>query len=139
MTGAGKPGGLSPVLTAALLAGCSAKPTGACGESFCLPADARVVEILAPVEDFKFYRIEWREQSVEIYEGNQPKERAEATSNTAVELPIDPKAVLRTYDLEGSILVHMGRDWPAFLEVMGPCPAVGDCPVATFAKELRRR
>lgn len=122
------------------ISGCSTSaPPSVCGESFCLPADAKLVEVLAPVEDFKFYRIEWRGQSVEIYEGNQPKDRPEATSTVPVELPIDPKAVLRRHDLGGSVLVHMGRDWPVFLEVIGPCPAEGDCPVATFAEGLRRR
>lgn len=123
-----------------LLGGCSVQqPQGECGESFCLPVDAKLVEVLAPVEDFKFYRIEWRGQPMEIYEGNQPKKRPEASSVALLNLPLDNKAALRFIDHGGSILVRMGDDWPMYLEVTGSCSSTEQCSVASFAKELERR
>lgn len=127
------------VLAFFLLASCSAQdPRGECGESFCLPADAKMFARLNPVEDFNFYRLNWRGHLVEIYEGNQPMKRPEATASTLT-LPLDPKATLRLYDGGGSILIHMGDDWPTYLEVIGRCDSLHQCPVTSFAAELRRR
>ena len=122
-----------------ILAGCSGQqPRGECGKSFCLPADAKIIARLTPVEDFNFYRMNWHGHLVEIYEGNQPMKRPEATSTT-VKLPINSASTLRLYEGGGSILIRMGDDWPEFLEVLGPCSSPKQCPVASFAAELSRR
>jgi hypothetical protein len=100
------------LLCAAAQACSEGQKTGACGESFCLPAGAQLLSKETPVEDFNLYRVEAEGKRFLIYEGNHPK-RA-----------------------EGSIVIPIKKDWPNFLEVSGPCTGPGDCAVKTFAAEL---
>jgi hypothetical protein len=96
-----------------IIAGCSpaAEPT-ICGESFCLPDGAKLISRETPVEDFNLYRVEANGDRFLIYEGNHPQRR------------------------KGSIVLTVGEDWPAFLEVSGRCSSEHDCPVRSFAKAI---
>ena len=64
------------------------------------------------MEDFNLYRVEAEGDSFLIYEGNAPQRS------------------------EGSILLTVGKDWPNFLEVTGPCASKENCAVKEFAAKL---
>lgn len=64
------------------------------------------------MKDFKLYRVEAQGERFLIYEGNHPQRR------------------------EGSVVVTVGKEWPAFLEVSGACKGNDDCAVRSFAKAL---
>ena len=98
------------------LAGCSSSgPPPVCGESFCLPKDAKLLSRESPVEDFNLYRVEADGQRFLIYEGNSPRREA------------------------GSIVLTMEEKWPAYLEVSGPCSNEKSCAVKSFTAKLSRR
>jgi len=99
-----------------LLAGCtrSAEPS-VCGESFCLPNGAKLIGRETPVEDFNLYRVEAQGDRFLIYEGNAPQRS------------------------EGSVVLTVGKDWPNFLEVSGPCVSKEDCAVKSFAAKISLR
>ena len=86
----------------------------ACGESFCLPKGAKLISRESPVEDFNLYRVEADGDRFLIYEGNAPQRS------------------------KGSVVLTMGKDWPQYLEVSGPC-SVLNCPLKPFAAKLTRR
>jgi hypothetical protein len=97
-------------------AGCSsaAEPL-VCGESFCLPKGAKIISRQSPVEDFNLYRVEANANRFVIYEGNHPQRR------------------------HRSVVLTVGKDWPAFLEVSGPCASKEDCAVRLFAAKIAVR
>lgn len=99
-----------------LLAACSqsAEPP-ACGESFCLPKGATLISRETPVEDFNRYRVNMHGDRFLIYEGNAPKRS------------------------EGSVILNVGKGWPNFLEVSGPCASKEDCAVKAFAAKITIR
>lgn len=95
------------------VAACSEEPQlGECGESFCLPNEAKLVERETPAEDFNIYRVENGGNRFVIYEGNHPQRD------------------------QGSVLLRTGKPWPNFLEVSGPCASKQDCAVRSFAAKL---
>lgn len=95
------------------LAACSGGPQpGICGESFCLPSGAMLVGRETPVEDFNLYRVEEGGNRFVIYEGNHPERR------------------------QGSVVLTVGKEWPNYLEVSGPCASKQDCAVRSFAARL---
>ena len=96
-----------------LVVGCSsATQPSACGESFCLPHGAKLISRESPVEDFNLYRVEANGQRFVIYEGNHPKRR------------------------HGSVILTIGKEWPNFLEVSGPCASEDNCAARSFAKMI---
>lgn len=98
------------------LIGCSsAAGPGVCGESFCLPGGAKLISRETPVEDFNLYRVEYAGNRFVIYEGNHPKRSP------------------------GSVVLTLGKKWPAYLEVSGPCASKGSCAVWSFAAKIRLR
>jgi hypothetical protein len=96
-----------------IVAGCSpsAKPS-VCGENFCLPKGTKLISRETPVEDFNLYRVEANGERFLIYEGNHPQRSS------------------------GSVVLNVGKDWPAFLEVSGPCVSKKDCAVRSFASTI---
>ncbi len=121
-----------------LVAAASAGTNETCGEKFCLPAEAKLQSKQTPVHDFNLYRVEWRGDHFTIYEGNHPDDGAEA-SKTPLSLPLDRSATLRLREGRGSVLLKIGEEWPAYLDVMGPCASKTVCSAAVFAGKLRRR
>lgn len=134
-----------------LLTGCSTQvptaqePRGTCGEGFCLPASANLLDKARPVEDFNLYDVEWRGIRYRIYEGNAPQ-RDEESRSSPLRLPIDQSAVLTIADGIGSVLVTLKAEckvgescWPMYLAVSAPCPLIGHCQVEDFAAQLSRR
>lgn len=137
-----KPGLL--LLTLGLI-GCSTQePQAACGESFCLPSTAELIDKRTPVEDFSLYRVEWGGIRFGIYEGNQPQDLPGA-SRTGIRLPIDATADLRVAGGRGSLLIKVTECradelcWPRYLDVSGPCETSARCPLQDFASQLSRR
>ena len=96
-----------------LLAACSpsAEPS-VCGNSFCLPKGAKIISRESPVEDFNLYRVDFEGDQFLIYEGNAPQRS------------------------EGSVVLTIGKDWPAFVEVNGPCTSDDNCAVKKFASKV---
>lgn len=94
------------------LAACSGAHSRVCGESFCLPNGAKLVERETPVEDFNLYRVEEGGNRFVIYEGNYPQRG------------------------QGSVVLTIGKRWPNYLEVSGPCASKQDCAVESFAAKL---
>lgn len=134
-------------LLALLLAGCSPQETrGACGESFCLPGSAKLIDKKQPVHDFNIYRLDWRSTRFTIYEGNHPRKSA-GESRIGLPLPMDGSAMLRRSGDRGSVLVNVANcqedelecSWPRYLDVMGPCASPRQCQVKAFAAQLSRR
>ena len=121
------------------LSACSAEqPTGECGVSFCIPADAKIISRVTPVDDFNHYKIKWRDSNFSIYEGNHPRPRLQQRGEK-LKLDIDPEADLRIHERRGSILVRLDRAWPSYLDVSGFCGTRQRCAVADFAAELTLR
>jgi len=121
-----------------MLAGCSSQEArGTCGESFCLPASAKLIGKQTPVEDFNLYQAEWDHARFGIYEGDAPQ-RGEAR-RIALRLPMDRAAAMSVTDGQASIIIKVGKAWPEYLDVMGPCPSDGNCPAKLFAAQLSRR
>jgi hypothetical protein len=130
--------GMRASLLLTALAGCAdASPSGPCAENFCLPAGAKIVSKSNPVEDFNLYQIDWKGARFGIYEGNHPQRRADVKQ--PINLPIDPAASIDVQDGRGSIIVSIGKHWPAYLDVMGPCKGSAHCLVTDFAHGLRKR
>ena len=127
-----------PLIGLLLIACAGQRPTGACGESFCLPADGRLLGKQTPVEDFNLYQVEWRGTRFGIYEGNHPQ-RSDGGHRTPLRLPVDEAASISRVNGGGSIIVNVGKDWPAYLDVMGPCQSPQHCPLESFAAELTLR
>jgi hypothetical protein len=134
-----------------LIAGCSKQgpmaqePRGTCGESFCLPASAKLIDKERPVEDFNLYDVEWRGTQYRIYEGNNPRFEDEMRGKP-LRLPIDQAAILTVAKGIGRVLITLKSDckmgescWPMYLDVAGSCPLVGHCQVEDFAAQLSRR
>ena len=134
-----------------LLMGCSAQgpvaqePRGTCGEAFCLPASAKLLEKATPVEDFNLYDVEWRGARYRIYEGNAPQRREESRSKP-IRLPIDQSAALTLADGIGSVLITLKAEcklgescWPMYLDVASSCSQISHCQVEDFAVQLSRR
>jgi len=119
-----------------LIAGCDApSSSGLCGESFCLPEGARLLSKQTPVEDFNLYQIAWRNARFSIYEGNAPAGWQGATGE-AIRIPLSARAVLRTENGEGSLLIPTGKSFPGYLDVMGPCRRLDQCELTSFARQL---
>jgi len=96
-----------------LLAGCSGvAERSVCGESFCLPKGAKLISRESPVEDFILYRVEDNGERFLIYEGNAPQRAP------------------------GSVVLTVGKDWPNFVEVNGPCASNDNCAVKVFAAKI---
>jgi hypothetical protein len=99
-----------------LLAGCSRRDEpSVCGESFCLPEGAKLISRETPVEDFNLYRVEAHGDRFLIYEGNAPQRS------------------------EGSVVLTVGKGWPNFLEISGPCASMENCAVKSFATKITLR
>ncbi len=86
-----------------------------CGESFCLPKGARLVSRESPVRDFVIYRVEANGQRFVVYEGNHPQRRP------------------------GSIILTVGKIWPNYLEVSGPCASKENCALRSFTAQIALR
>jgi hypothetical protein len=129
---------LLPIMMMFFVAPASASAGESCGESFCLPAEAKLQSKKTPVHDFNLYGVEWQGNSFTIYEGNHPQSRAEA-SKSPLTLPLDKSATLRVLEGRGSVLIKIGEEWPTYLDVMGPCGSGTACAAARFAEKLRRR
>jgi len=101
----------APLLS--LLAGCSwsAEPL-VCGESFCLPKGSKLLSRQSPVEDFVLYHVEANGERFLIYEGNAPQRSP------------------------GSVVLTVGKSWPNFVEVNGPCASEQNCAVRSFASKI---
>jgi hypothetical protein len=100
----------------ATLAACSGAPRSAvCGESFCLPEGAKLLSRETPIEDFNLYRVEEGGNRFVIYEGNHPQRG------------------------QGSVVLTIGKRWPNYLEVSGPCAREQDCALRSFAARLVMR
>ncbi|WP_156457635.1 hypothetical protein [Altererythrobacter sp. Root672] len=129
---------LLALLFATTLMSCSPETDGgACGESFCLPSDARLLSKRTPVHDFNLYDVEWNGVRFVIYEGNAPDEGEGAES--ILSLPLDPEAKLRRDNERGSVVARMRPDWPNYLQINGPCAAGDQCEAAALAKGIIRR
>ena len=123
-------------LVGLLLMSCSTQePRGVCGDSFCLPTSAKLIDKKTPGEDFNLYQVEWRGGQFGIYEGNYPQ-GIDEPNRTALRLPIDQSASLSLSNGQGSIIVDVKKDWPNYLDVMGPCQSSQQCPLKAFAAEL---
>jgi len=129
---------IASLLTVFLVACAGERPTGPCGESFCLPADGRLLSKQTPVEDFNLYQVAWRGSRFAIYEGNHPQGLNDARG-TVFELPARRAGTLRVSGDHGSLILDTQKDWPAYLDVMGPCESTEDCPVKSLASELTLR
>jgi hypothetical protein len=103
------------LLLASLDACSGAAQPSVCGESFCLPEGAKLISRETPVEDFNLYRVQDAGKRFLIYEGNHPQRG------------------------KGSIVLTVGKQWPYYLEVSGPCASQQDCAVRTFAAKLTIR
>lgn len=96
-----------------MVAACSGEPEPAvCGESFCLPGGAKLLGRETPAEDFHLYRVEEGGNRFVIYEGNHPERD------------------------QGGIVLTIGKEWPNYLEISGPCASKQDCAVRSFAARL---
>jgi hypothetical protein len=96
-----------------LIIGCSpAVQPPVCGESFCLPEGGKLIGRENRTEDFNLYRVEANGNRFSIYEGNHPQRR------------------------DGSIVLTIGKEWPAFLEVSGPCRSNDDCASRSFVEKI---
>jgi len=124
---------------ALLLVACTEEPSvGPCGESFCIPADANLLGKRTPVEDFNLYEVAWRDARFTIYEGNYPQGKDEA-GGSVVSLPGNRAGTLRIRDGEASLIFDTQLGWPAYLDVMGRCRTIEDCPVKTLARKITFR
>jgi hypothetical protein len=83
-----------------------------CGESFCLPKEAKLVSRESPVEDFKIYQVDAAGSRFVIYEGNYPQRSS------------------------GSVVLTVSKDWPNYLEISGPCLSKENCAVKVFASKI---
>ena len=128
-----------PLVVIALVACTPAarEPAGPCTETFCLPAGTKITHTQAG-PDFNVHDVLWNGEKFGIYEGNFPQE-GDQGSRVAVELSIDRKARIAIAEGRGSIIVATGKDWPAYLDLMGTCRSEKDCAVVKFGEELRGR
>jgi len=101
-----------PILAGIFIA---ASPQNLCGESFCLPSDAKLISRESPVEDFNLYRVQWRSNRFMIYEGNYPQRRS------------------------ASVVIKTRKTWPAFIEVSSQCGSGRDCGATALAAMLTLR
>ncbi len=115
----------------------ASEPAGPCTENFCLPAGAKITHTQAG-PDFDVHDVLWNGEKFGIYEGNFPQE-GDQGSRVAVKLSIDPKARIAIAEGRGSIIVATGKDWPAYLDVMGPCKSEKGCAVVKFGAALKGR
>ena len=127
-----------PLMTLSLIACAGERSTGPCGESFCLPPEARLVSKETPVEDFNLYKVAWRGGRFGIYEGNHPRGQDDA-SGSVVRLPGGRAGTLRVSGGRGSIIFDTQNEWPAYLDVRGPCQSTEDCLVKSLALEITLR
>ena len=126
-------------LVTLLLFGCAGdKPTGPCGEGFCLPPDAQLLSKQTPVEDVNLYQVAWHGARFAIYEGNHPKGLNDA-DGSVFELPVRRAGTLRVSGGRGSVIFDTQNKWPAYVDVMGPCESTENCQVKSLALELRLR
>lgn len=115
-----------------LLAGCDARqPEPACGESFCLPADARLVREQAGADGAALYDVAWRGAEFTIHEGNRRSMLDGA--RYGLRLRIDEQASLRIKDGLGSVTMKTGLERPSHVDVRGACTTLDDCPAAALA------
>lgn len=127
------------LLMTLLLVGCERdRPTGACGQGFCLPRDAQLLSKQTPAEDFNLYQVMWRGTRFGIYEGNFPKGLNDP-SGTVFELPVRRAGTLRVRGSRGSVIFGTQSKWPAYVDVTGPCQSPENCEVKALALELSLR
>ena len=88
--------------------------------------------------DFNNYEVTWRGAGFNIYEGNYPQGRNDV-SGSVVRLPGNRAGTLRVSGDRGSLILDTQEDWPAFLDVTGPCESAEDCPVKSLAREITLR
>jgi len=131
------PAGCLPLILIALVA-CTpvvSEPAGPCTENFSLPAGAKITHTQTG-PDFNVHDVLWKNEKFGIYEGNYPQQ-GDQGSRVAVKLPVDRKARIGIAEGRGSIIVATGKDWPAYLDVMGPCRSDKNCAVVKFGAGLR--
>lgn len=128
---------LIPLLMLAL-PGCSgSESVGECGETFCLPTDAKMILREPPANKLNVYRVEWKSREVLIFEGDwgrrvQPKA-------IEVDLPLDPHASLLLVPPNGTVTLKWQERTPKLLSVGGTCQSLDFCPPLELAEKLKRR
>lgn len=124
------------VITLVACTQAASEPVGPCAENFCLPAGAKITHTQAG-PDFDVHDVLWNGEKFGIYEGNFPQGGDQGSR--VAKLSIDPKARIAIAEGRGSIIVATGKDWPAYLDVMGPCKSEKDCAIVKFGEALRGR
>lgn len=119
-----------------LLAGCASQTSsGSCGESFCLPPSANMIQKSQPVEDFLLYRVLYKGREFHIYEGNQPSplESARETTvsdGTRVKISIGQgQAIVRR-------AIVREKRWPLFLQVSTSIDSKAQKDLLEFVSQL---
>ena len=128
----------APLMTLLLIACAAKQPTGPCGEGFCLPHDAQLLDRQTHVEDFNLYQVAWRGAWFEIYEGNHPKGLND-NGGAVFELPIRRAGTLRVSGERGSVIFDTQSKWPAYVNVIGHCQSTENCAVKSLALEMSLR
>lgn len=129
---------IAPLMSLFLVACGVDRPTGPCGEGFCLPPDAQLLSKQTPIEDFNLYQVAWRGSRFAIYEGNHPR-RLNDAGGSVFELPVRRAGTLRVSDGQGSVIFDTQSKWPAYVDVMGPCQSNENCQVKALARKLSLR
>lgn len=120
-------------LSLLLVSGCSAEEPPSCVDTFCLPADAEVVGHQQPA-DFDLYQVEWQDVRFGIYVGDFPD--FAVGSGEKLALAPGARAEIKTEDLQGEVLMHLGEQSPRYLHLAGPCEAKEECALVAFAAAI---
>lgn len=123
-------------LSLLLLSSCALDSPRQCGEVFCLPSNAELVD-KREIEDFNLYRMRWNGERIGIYEGDHPDFQSRSAKDVII--PIDANAKLLIENGQGQVLARLHNDWPQFLHLTGPCSSRDDCSVLEAASSLTRR
>lgn len=120
------------------LFGCSgSKSVGECGETFCLPADAKMVLREPPAANTNVYRVDWKGRKLLIFEGDWG--RRIQPGEVEVDLPLDPHASLLLAPPHGTVTLNWQERTPKLLSVGGVCQSLDFCPPLELAEKLKRR
>ena len=77
-----------------------------------MPKEAKLISRETTLEDFNLYRVEDSGNHFVIYEGNHPQRG------------------------ERSVVLTVGKDWPNYLEISGPCASMENCAVRSLAAKI---